>query len=814
MRCLYCGKELALLKRWTGGGEFCSDAHRQQYQEEYNKLALNRLLQAQITGEAKPVPKKETKPAELEVRPAAKAEPPKAAPRPEPQPKLEPKPAPEPVMPPASVSPKVEAPEPVKAMAIEEPETVEESPAESTHFLIELPVPAIAQTAMAVGSEYDFVRTFSPTIPEWKALAWCGELAEAGQVALEPSGRTLDYVAAQLERKLEVREFVRSAPMPEFNLRPVGEAGLLETSEEPMDILIFPHPPQGTPPLWQEAEQEFKFDTQLGALGLVAFATTGVEDNVDNAVVERSVDSESAATADEPPAVTGRAVIRVEEKLDPVPEPKAPELKVEVKPQPARVAQPVVPQVATPVTTKIERTSRPVFVRPTQTPPPPIPLSADKPRTALAQTVPEKKKEEPVPMQATKPLPLTLHGLAAGRGKTVQVFATAVNSGVEVQIPRSNGAPLRPVMVVGTITKPEEKKIEERKPAERTVVIKSDPKRQQQSQPQPGRPDPRFANGKGRKPDVRVSEPGSGKPELETPDAGKKEEKVAAVAAAVKESGKEPGVEKRPLPQTKPAEPQAKPAPTTSMEQKPAAAVKEIEKPVRISAPYTTPDLGLPNLSLESSGFWSKLPIPAKVGAAAVLVLGIALTVMLGGKGKSAAAGSGTVVEAGTPLPVIDSGWITDWGAETGVRKVHEISVLRPSLTLSDYRIEFQAQIESKALGWVYRAQDGKNYYVNRLEIVKPGLDPTVALVRFAVINGEEQPRAQLPLNLSVHVDTLYKVRFDAVGDRFTTWVQDQKVDEWADGRIKIGGVGLYNERGERMSLKGGVSVVPLAIRK
>src|SRR5579883_573819 len=46
MRCLYCGKELALLKRWTSGGEFCSDAHRQQYQEEYTQLALNRLLQA------------------------------------------------------------------------------------------------------------------------------------------------------------------------------------------------------------------------------------------------------------------------------------------------------------------------------------------------------------------------------------------------------------------------------------------------------------------------------------------------------------------------------------------------------------------------------------------------------------------------------------------------------------------------------------------------------------------------------------------------------------------------------------------------
>src|SRR5579859_3331589 len=47
MRCLYCGKELALLRRLTGGGEFCSEGHKQSYQEEYNRLALSRLLQAQ-----------------------------------------------------------------------------------------------------------------------------------------------------------------------------------------------------------------------------------------------------------------------------------------------------------------------------------------------------------------------------------------------------------------------------------------------------------------------------------------------------------------------------------------------------------------------------------------------------------------------------------------------------------------------------------------------------------------------------------------------------------------------------------------------
>src|SRR5437660_511445 len=73
MRCLYCSKELALLKRWTGGGEFCSDAHRQLYQEEYNKLALNHLLQAQPSGEKNV--KKDAKAAEPEIRTTSKAAP-------------------------------------------------------------------------------------------------------------------------------------------------------------------------------------------------------------------------------------------------------------------------------------------------------------------------------------------------------------------------------------------------------------------------------------------------------------------------------------------------------------------------------------------------------------------------------------------------------------------------------------------------------------------------------------------------------------------------------------------------------------------
>jgi len=57
MRCLYCGKQLALFKKLTGGGEFCSDAHKQSYHEEYNKLALSRLMEAQTRQEDRSAPK-------------------------------------------------------------------------------------------------------------------------------------------------------------------------------------------------------------------------------------------------------------------------------------------------------------------------------------------------------------------------------------------------------------------------------------------------------------------------------------------------------------------------------------------------------------------------------------------------------------------------------------------------------------------------------------------------------------------------------------------------------------------------------------
>ena len=168
-------------------------------------------------------------------------------------------------------------------------------------------------------------------------------------------------------------------------------------------------------------------------------------------------------------------------------------------------------------------------------------------------------------------------------------------------------------------------------------------------------------------------------------------------------------------------------------------------------------------------------------------------------------------IVVGPALPVGLAGWDAGYASyPPGPQWMHRISLIRASLNLTDFRMEFQAQIENKAVGWAYRVRDPKNYYVAKLQIVKPGPSPVVALTRWAVIDGQEEPHTQIPLAIPTYLDTFYKVRLEAVGPHFTVWVQDQEIERWTDFRIIAGGVGFYTERAERANLKGDMTVFPL----
>ncbi len=705
MQCLFCGKELALLKRLRGGGEFCSEAHRKEYQDQYEQLALARLMQA----------KPPTEP---------------AAPLNAPDPRLE--------------SSRVEeAPVPAPVAVIETPVYVapvnviekpsagrpaeETSPAPLAGFVSEPVVPAVTPFEQAGLIELNNTWERVATLPTFSVMADStdsegpessgspGSLPPAPRVELTLSLQALEYRTRTSERGMELREFTGPAPVMELQLRP-------ETGSEPdgaddvMEILMSPHPPQKAKP-WLGLPRGFPAaPAELGDLARLDFATTGF------------AYSDGPVTAPQAAAIV------------PINAPEIPQAAAEVVPQ----APPQSPN-AEPVPE--------AFAAPAPAEPPPP-----------ANVAPQ---ELPPPEIVTKALPVTLHGLAAARRKLVQAFPSALAAASDVQIPPSATLPLRPAIVFGPAPAPA-----------RAPEAAASPVQPKQTQPEQVQP----------------------RPVQPTPAPPKSEERPrSSVVPAPK-----------PVPIKRQA---AAETPVTGPRVTPRAESRQAS-PAPKSWESTAPsDTAIPSLRLEATeSAWSKLSTNVKIGVAAALVVALSGVAYLVTRGNGKTISQTPVVASAAPAVAtgvaISGGWIDDW-ANAAQSKRH-ISMLSGSAKLSDYRLEFQAQIQTKAIGWIFRGLNPRNYYVTKLEIVTPGLEPTVALVHFAVVDGHDESRVSVPLPIKVRVDTTYKVRFDAIGNRFTTWVQDQKIDEWTDSRFGSGGVGFFSERDEQAAMQGTVNVVPL----
>jgi hypothetical protein len=144
------------------------------------------------------------------------------------------------------------------------------------------------------------------------------------------------------------------------------------------------------------------------------------------------------------------------------------------------------------------------------------------------------------------------------------------------------------------------------------------------------------------------------------------------------------------------------------------------------------------------------------------------------------------------------AGWITEWASDSaGSARGRQISLYRPSVSMSDYRLEFLGRIEHKSLGWVFRAADSRNYYVAKLEAAQPAAR-ALTITHFAVIRGFEGLHIQRTLKLDPGAAGMLRVRLEARGPRFTVYVQNQVVEDWEDDRLKSGGLGFLNEREER----------------
>jgi hypothetical protein len=116
------------------------------------------------------------------------------------------------------------------------------------------------------------------------------------------------------------------------------------------------------------------------------------------------------------------------------------------------------------------------------------------------------------------------------------------------------------------------------------------------------------------------------------------------------------------------------------------------------------------------------------------------------------------------------------------------------STALQNYQMEFSGQIEKKSLSWAFRATDANNYYATKIIITKPGPLPNAGLVRYAVMNGRESDRVQLPLPLTLERGGNYRVRMSVQDDRFITYINGQVISSWSDKRLRRGGVGFFQD--------------------
>jgi hypothetical protein len=152
--------------------------------------------------------------------------------------------------------------------------------------------------------------------------------------------------------------------------------------------------------------------------------------------------------------------------------------------------------------------------------------------------------------------------------------------------------------------------------------------------------------------------------------------------------------------------------------------------------------------------------------------------------------------------------WETGHGArawsydESGFAMPLHLALYRPSLDLTDYRLEFLGQLEKRGMGWVVRAKDSDDYEAVRLVVTRPGPLPLVNLIHYAVIGGRQLDRVEKPLPLTIRTDMMFRARMDVQGDDFALIIQGQIVDFWSDGRLKRGGVGFFCQKGEVARLR------------
>ncbi len=838
MRCLYCGKELALLKRLRGGGDFCSVAHKQSYQEEYNRLALSRLLQAQKKGQGgnnsaaggaapppnslvtleEPVTGEAESPDEVEVEEAmgehATAEPAAA-------PMVEVAlgraliaAAPEPAM----DSGAVEEPSSGEAANTETPLSAEPEPVEPAGFLMES-LALIAGPEATPRVEPWLELSPGPAMSEWQHQTGTFSLSQASLLSLDLQPQACSLDPSAIAEGSAPQAFASASPDRRALSTPKAKKAANTNrlaAGAPTALAVAP------------SVADWKADASLAeAIGfestvvfdesqLLGLSHTSIDFPAEDAsamVPAGPSVPEQGAHAGDSPRESLAALSRLHQKLV---EQEA--LRTEEVSIPGAPAKPDETAVTVVRAVSVEVVAPPPEAEPAESQP-------REPRTV------EIAKEESTP--EVKPVPST--ELLALSIKTFPPPKAALQGGDAIPghiaplLPHLKSLPLRPKVALAPGYVP---------PTTASASTQTKPATPAATVPAPG--SSKFTTGG--KPSARLTQPKQ--PSPSTPKAPANATAAATAKATATTTAPEPAIPapakevtakadvSKPLP--KPVASQSAQVPESGAKRPgvPEAAPKVPEERERTSKPEAArqakpeagqpkPEAGQPKPAAgqpkkdDVPSFGSAQPsgvswlgsLKVKLGIA-ILLLVIACVYFLGwGGGKSRkpdTSNAGVSADGSGPSIIMgEGGWVEDWGGDpSGMHVGREITIYRPSLKLSDYRLEFQGSIDAKSVGWVFRAADPENYYAMKLALVSAGLSPKVALFKFLVVNGRQTQVGRVPIDLAVQSDMVFDIRVDVRGPQFTTYIQGQQVDSWTDDQLKVGGAGFLNEREERGKVK------------
>jgi hypothetical protein len=762
MRCLHCGKELALLKRWTRG-EFCSEAHKQSYQEEYNRMGLSRLLQAQPkVANAKTQQSRDKTP--LSETPVLVQEPPVEV--------VE-----------EALELQESTPELVAAATEEVKQESAWEPDEMANFVREnQPAPLSVEVAPYLEPwQRGLTAPVSPT--------WIFEgreettLPAAGVIELKFRPNLSDTEHSAPEVKVTANQFVQSQAIPPALAAILAANKLPEAG--PVEVNIDPQSGE-----WSTVENLAGLFSSPGEVAfrnsallvlvpsIIAFPPADADVNVTGAT-EGSVSElgdSASQEADIPvlesePAWQSAAPVEALEDLARLQQELVEhhEQAAVEAPQEPRVEDVAAVEEAAPVKNVIES----------------APSVEEAPQAVDASPTPEEGAphkmgefvEIPVKSYAPpKPSP------REGAGALVETPSF---------LPRLAGLPLRPKVALAQ---------------------------------QPGLPSKKVAV-RDAAPEVKAKEAPAvtARPDVSPKTWAKPAQRMSSTSPATQEAvpavkvvrpAEPPKMQPSPVAKAAPAVPAkteaGKQAAKTSIAPKPPEKVQAapVVKPSQASRVMeeTPANIEGPSFGAGQMGSTSLMgSLKGKLAiAAVVLVMAGAAYFVVGGKPHAPTVNPGAAAEkSGPSIMVGGGGWVEGWaGDPSGMHLGRQITLYRPSLKLSDYRIEFKAEIETKSLGWVFRASDPDNYYAMKLAMVTAGLSPKIALFKYLVANGRQTQVGRVPVDQDVRLDTLYSVRVDVQGPRFTTYVQGQQVDSWTDDQLKSGGVGFLNERDERGRVK------------